>query len=101
MKTRRNLNDLIHVARRRKITAVSAEDRQTFAHETVAKWNRQPASAVAPDDLLWWKRASLCSLTTAVAVVIAVAAFRPAPPQPVLENPFEVVLAQQDAPSLF
>lgn len=100
MKTRHNLSDLINVARRRQVADVSPEDRQSFARETVALWKRQPVADAAPDLWLLWKRTSFCSLATAAALVIAVAVFHPATP-PAAENPFEVVLSQNEEPTLF
>ena len=99
----KNLHDLLAAARQTPPEKVSAETRADFARATVAQWKRQPAAATATVDI-WklWERTGLCSLGAATALVICIATFRPAPaPATTKENPFDVVFAQTETPTLF
>ena len=99
----KKLHDLLAAARSTPPEKISAETRADFARATVAQWKRQPAVATATVDI-WklWERTGLCSLGAATALVICIAAFRPAPaPVATAENPFDVVFAQAETPALF
>ena len=99
----KNLNDLLAAARHAPPEKISAETRADFARATLAQWKRQPAAATVTVDI-WklWERTGLCSLGAAAALVICIAAYRPAPaPATTAENPFDVVFAQTETPALF
>ena len=97
----KNLNDLLAAARSTPPEKISAETRADFARATVTRWKRAPATD-ALDALPIWRRTGLWSLGAATAVVICIAAFRPATaPMATAENPFDVVFAQTETPTLF
>ena len=99
----KNLHDLLAAARQTPPEKISAETRDDFTRATVAQWKRQPPAATATVDI-WklWERTGLCSLGAATALVICIAASRPAPvPVATVGNPFDVVFDQRETPPLF
>ena len=97
----KNLNDLLAAARQAPPEKVSAETREDFARLVVAQ-NKHKLNSPTPDALQLWRRTGLWSLGAATAVVIAIAAFRPAPvPVATVGNPFDVVFDQRETPPLF
>ena len=97
---RRNLSDLITLARRAQPPAAKPEDRREFVRQTVAAWKRGQTNASPPDSLQLWERTGLWSLATATAIVLAVALLRPTLPPPT-HNPFDIVLNVSDDSPLF
>lgn len=96
---RRKLSDLIALARRAQPSPTPPTDRSDFARQTVGVWKRECTTATEPDLLQLWERAGLWSVATASAIILAVAVLCPAPVPP--ENPFNIVLHQNEEPPLF